>query len=84
MRSLEGFARRGEDLAERARRRLLDPSGRTPRSAQRTSLPYALWDAGLLGAALDPAYGGQGLTSAHHAILKEVVADYASRHSGRW
>ena len=25
----------------------------------------ALWDAGLLGLTLDPAYGGQGLTDAH-------------------
>ena len=37
----------------------------------------ALWDAGLLGITLDPAYGGQGLTLAHQNALEEEVSRYA-------
>jgi alkylation response protein AidB-like acyl-CoA dehydrogenase len=36
----------------------------------------ALWDAGLLGISLDPAYGGQGLTGDHQKVFAEEVARY--------
>jgi alkylation response protein AidB-like acyl-CoA dehydrogenase len=35
-----------------------------------------LWDAGLLGLTLDPAYGGQGLTPEHQKAFSEEVARY--------
>jgi alkylation response protein AidB-like acyl-CoA dehydrogenase len=35
-----------------------------------------LWDAGLLGITLDPAYGGQGLTSEHQKAFGEEAAVY--------
>ena len=36
----------------------------------------ALWDAGLLGITLDPAYGGQGLTAEHQNAWDEEAAAY--------
>jgi alkylation response protein AidB-like acyl-CoA dehydrogenase len=36
----------------------------------------ALWDAGLLGITLDPAYGGQGLTAEHQKAFSEEAARY--------
>jgi alkylation response protein AidB-like acyl-CoA dehydrogenase len=44
-----------------------------------TGRPFrrALWDAGLLGLTLDPAYGGRGLTSEHQTALAEEVGRYA-------
>jgi alkylation response protein AidB-like acyl-CoA dehydrogenase len=36
----------------------------------------ALWDAGLLGITLDPAYGGQGLTPEHQKAFAEEAAAY--------
>jgi len=36
----------------------------------------ALWDAGLLGITLDPAYGGLGLTDAHQRVFAEEAAHY--------
>ncbi len=35
-----------------------------------------LWDAGLLGITLDPAYGGQGLTPEHQKVFEEEAAGY--------
>jgi alkylation response protein AidB-like acyl-CoA dehydrogenase len=35
-----------------------------------------LWDAGLLGLTLDPAYGGQGLTAEHQRAFSEESARY--------
>jgi alkylation response protein AidB-like acyl-CoA dehydrogenase len=35
-----------------------------------------LWDAGLLGITLDPAYGGQGLTAEHQKAFAEVAVNY--------
>jgi alkylation response protein AidB-like acyl-CoA dehydrogenase len=35
-----------------------------------------LWDAGLLGITLDPAYGGQGLSPEHQKAFGEVAAKY--------
>src|ERR1700738_4359452 len=35
-----------------------------------------LWDAGLLGITLDPAYGGQGLTAEHQKAFVEEAAKY--------
>jgi alkylation response protein AidB-like acyl-CoA dehydrogenase len=35
-----------------------------------------LWDAGLLGITLDPAYGGQGLTAEHQKAFAEEAANY--------
>src|SRR5271170_6913212 len=35
-----------------------------------------LWDAGLLGITLDPAYGGQGLTPEHQKAFAEEAANY--------
>ena len=37
----------------------------------------ALWDAGLLGLTLDPAYGGQGLSKEHQKVFNEEVSGYA-------
>src|SRR5205823_1719345 len=36
----------------------------------------ALWDAGLLGITLDPAYGGQGLTDEHQKVFNIEVANH--------
>ena len=36
----------------------------------------ALWDAGLLGITLEPAYGGQGLTGEHQKVYAEEAARY--------
>ncbi len=36
----------------------------------------ALWDAGLLGITLDPAYGGQGLSEEHQKVCAEEAAKY--------
>src|SRR6202034_3485083 len=36
----------------------------------------ALWDAGLLGIELDPAYGGQGLTGEHQRVFNEEISTY--------
>jgi alkylation response protein AidB-like acyl-CoA dehydrogenase len=36
----------------------------------------ALWDAGLLGITLDPAYGGQGLSPEHQKAFAEEAAGY--------
>ena len=35
-----------------------------------------LWDAGLLGVTLDPAYGGQGLAEEHQKVFAEEAAHY--------
>jgi alkylation response protein AidB-like acyl-CoA dehydrogenase len=35
-----------------------------------------LWDAGLLGITLDPAYEGQGLTDEYQKVFNEEVAHY--------
>ncbi|HEY6624630.1 MAG TPA: acyl-CoA dehydrogenase family protein [Acidimicrobiales bacterium] len=37
----------------------------------------ALWDAGLLGLTLDPAYGGRGLSKEHEKAFNEEVSLYA-------
>jgi alkylation response protein AidB-like acyl-CoA dehydrogenase len=37
----------------------------------------ALWDAGLLGITLDPAYGGQGLTPDHQKAFAEEASHYS-------
>jgi alkylation response protein AidB-like acyl-CoA dehydrogenase len=36
----------------------------------------ALWDAGLLGITLDPAYGGQGLTAEHQKAVSAELSRY--------
>jgi alkylation response protein AidB-like acyl-CoA dehydrogenase len=36
----------------------------------------ALWDEGLLGITLDPAYGGQGLTDGHQKAFEEEASKY--------
>ncbi|MEO7371236.1 MAG: acyl-CoA dehydrogenase family protein, partial [Ilumatobacteraceae bacterium] len=48
---------------------------RDPSNARR--FRSELWDEGLLGVTLDPAYGGQGLSQAHQAVLEEEVRRYA-------
>jgi alkylation response protein AidB-like acyl-CoA dehydrogenase len=40
-------------------------------------LRRALWDAGLLGITLDPAYGGQGLSAEHQRAWEEEASAYA-------
>ena len=37
----------------------------------------ALWDEGLLGITLDPAYGGQGLTDEHQKAFEEEASKYS-------
>lgn len=37
----------------------------------------ALWEAGLLGITLDPAYGGQGLTAEHQKAYAEEASKYS-------
>jgi len=55
--------------AERYPRQANDPaSGRKFRRA--------LWDAGLLGITLDPAYEGQGLTDEYQKVFNEEVSRY--------
>jgi alkylation response protein AidB-like acyl-CoA dehydrogenase len=49
-----------------------DPTAGDAGRAFRTEL----WDAGLLGITLDPAYGGQGLTAEHQKAFAEEAADY--------
>ncbi|MHB8463887.1 MAG: acyl-CoA dehydrogenase family protein [Acidimicrobiales bacterium] len=61
-------------LAENAQRfagyKATDPGAGEVSRALRTEL----WDAGLLGITLDPAYGGQGLTSQHEKAFAEEAA----------
>jgi alkylation response protein AidB-like acyl-CoA dehydrogenase len=49
-----------------------------PTSDQQDSRAFrtALWDAGLLGITLDPAYGGQGLSDAHQRVWAEEASSY--------
>jgi len=42
----------------------------------------SLWDAGLLGVTLDPAYGGQGLTPEHQKGWDEEAAGYSLPPTG--
>jgi alkylation response protein AidB-like acyl-CoA dehydrogenase len=42
----------------------------------------ALWDAGLLGITLDPAYGGQGLTADHQKAFDGEAARYSLPPTG--
>ena len=49
-----------------------DPTDRAASRAFRS----ALFDAGLLGITLEPAYGGQGLTSEHQKVFDEEAAGY--------
>jgi alkylation response protein AidB-like acyl-CoA dehydrogenase len=49
-----------------------DPTDTEAGRAFRTEL----WDAGLLGITLDPAYGGQGLTAEHQKAFTEEAANY--------
>ena len=42
----------------------------------------ALWDAGLLGLTLDPAYGGQGLTDDYQKVFTEEAARYSLPPTG--
>jgi alkylation response protein AidB-like acyl-CoA dehydrogenase len=49
-----------------------DPTDADAGRAFRTEL----WDAGLLGITLDPAYGGQGLTAEHQKAFAEEAANY--------
>jgi alkylation response protein AidB-like acyl-CoA dehydrogenase len=42
----------------------------------------ALWDAGLLGITLDPAYGGQGLTDEHQKAFAREAATYSLPPTG--
>ena len=46
-----------------------------PRASQ--AFRTALWDAGLLGLTLDPAYGGRGLSKEHQKAFNEEVSLYA-------
>ena len=53
----------------------IDPGDRlTPSRAFRA----ALWDAGLLGITLDPAYGGQGLSPEHEKAFAEELGRHPS------
>ena len=66
-------ARVSKWLAENAARFAdYDPSDAASGRAFRTEL----WDAGLLGITLDPAYGGQGLTAEHQKAFGEEAANY--------
>ena len=53
-------------LAENASKYPADPTDMRARG-----LRVALWDAGLLGVTLDPAYGGQGLSNDHQKAFNE-------------
>jgi alkylation response protein AidB-like acyl-CoA dehydrogenase len=55
-----------------------DPNDRSANRAFRVSL----WDAGLLGVTLDPAYGGQGLTAEHQKAFVEEAAQYSMPPTG--
>ena len=62
-------------LDANARTYALSTSRAVTREASRT-FRAALWDAGLLGITLDPAYGGQGLTPAHQKVYEQEAAPY--------
>jgi alkylation response protein AidB-like acyl-CoA dehydrogenase len=51
-----------------------DPAKAEPEAGR--AFRIELWDAGLLGITLDPAYGGQGLTPEHQKAFGEEAADY--------
>ena len=57
---------------QRARFAGYDPNEAEAGRAFRTEL----WEAGLLGITLDPAYGGQGLTAEHQKAFAEEAANY--------
>ena len=67
---------------ERARQWLKEHAGEFPASSDPNDLASgrafrrALWDAGLLGITLDPAYGGQGLTSEHQKAWDDEASAY--------
>jgi alkylation response protein AidB-like acyl-CoA dehydrogenase len=64
---VEAFrAKAKEWLAENAAKYPVDPTDMRARE-----LRVALWDAGLLGITLDPAYGGQGLSNDHQKAFNE-------------
>jgi alkylation response protein AidB-like acyl-CoA dehydrogenase len=70
------------EFREKARQWLADNaaafSGFTPGDAAAgRAYRSALWDAGLLGITLDPAYGGQGLTAEHQKAFSEEAATYS-------
>lgn len=44
--------------------------------AREREMQRMLFDAGLAGITIDPAYGGQGLTPAHQAVLNEELAGH--------
>ena len=45
-------------------------------AAKARAFRSALWDAGLLGITLDPAYGGQGLTAEHQKVWEQESATF--------
>ncbi|HLG68246.1 MAG TPA: acyl-CoA dehydrogenase family protein [Acidimicrobiales bacterium] len=52
------------------------PPGTAPDPATSRAFRSALWDAGLLGITLDPAYGGQGLTEEHQKAFAREASAY--------
>ncbi len=70
------------EFRDHARRWLADNAGRfSPWDpvdvAAGRRFRMALWDAGLLGITLEPAYGGQGLTAEHQKAFTEEASRYA-------
>jgi alkylation response protein AidB-like acyl-CoA dehydrogenase len=69
-----------DDIRERARKWLADNAAKfgsdtaSPRASR--TFRTALWDAGLLGITLDPAYGGLGLTGEHQKAVSEELSHY--------
>ena len=53
-----------------------DGPGVVPDPSAGRAFRTALWDAGLLGITLDPAYGGQGLTEEHQKAFAREAAPY--------
>jgi alkylation response protein AidB-like acyl-CoA dehydrogenase len=74
MNDLESFRDKARHwLADNAPR-FADYNATDPRAGR--AFRTALWDAGLLGITLDPAYGGQGLTGEHQKAFNEEAAKH--------
>ena len=76
-----------DEFRARARQWLEDHSAAFPPTdpmhpAEARPFRRALWDAGLLGITLDPAYGGQGLAAEHQKAWDEESAAYSLPPAG--
>jgi alkylation response protein AidB-like acyl-CoA dehydrogenase len=71
---LDGFRARARQWLAANAGRFSTWSGDDPRAGR--AFRTELWDAGLLGISLDPAYGGQGLSAEHQKVFNEEASRY--------